>query len=300
MATLNSAVCVAKNEGYDNSMGAYTEFYFWDGEQVTTEGGMYSDVAYNAYSVDATIDQIEAAGKWVQENAEVKFSGDFYGCTVILARSRKAPNGVELEVVDHIINRFGNEEIAVMVEGSKVWVSANTVKDIVKLPAAKRPLWAREERIQEMREAKAAQEQEQAQEDAQQAEKVQGFVSILQDLIESGATQEAVESCANILAGQAEVTAAELLELAAPASPVTFIKNNTADNDPTSEQIKQAQRFAEIVGVDTLYIFETVRGFCFGTDDRRSCRLTVDQVKAISELEELRWLDTDKRISIGL
>ena len=65
---LATPVCIAINEGYCESNGAFTTFYFWDGQEVTTKGGMYSDLAYNAYQVNATLQQRLECSKQCEDN----------------------------------------------------------------------------------------------------------------------------------------------------------------------------------------------------------------------------------------
>lgn len=68
-----------------------------------------------------------------------KVQGNHIGNIVKLARSRKAPNNVELEVVNFYpesYNRHFNQripaQVGVLVDGKEVLVSLNTIKEIVK------------------------------------------------------------------------------------------------------------------------------------------------------------------------
>ncbi|QGZ16081.1 hypothetical protein Kuja_0900 [Vibrio phage vB_VchM_Kuja] len=144
-------VCVAVDHKHDDSNGAYSIFYMWDGKEVSTEGGMYSGLAYNHYSVDASEEQIKAASDYMRETAEEGyaynrnancFRGDYtyIGCVVKLARSRKAPNNTELEVIDYI-DRFYNKKFHSWVEakivvqnsdGNTYYVSVGCIKEVVK------------------------------------------------------------------------------------------------------------------------------------------------------------------------
>ena len=154
-------VCLAVDHKYDESNGSYSVFYMWDGEKVTTEGGMYSQLAYNHYSVNATEEQIKAASDHVRETAEeghcyAKYANGgqgaytYVGCVVKLSRSRKAPNNVELKVVGYT-DRFFNEKFGNWVEakitvvdtmGEEYDVSVGCIKEVVK-GVKKLPFWVK-------------------------------------------------------------------------------------------------------------------------------------------------------------
>jgi hypothetical protein len=91
----------------------------FDGEHVYTEGGIYSDLAYNHYTIDATTDQIiEASLIHLQQIPETraynkyangcKGAYTYVGCIVKLARSRKAPNKKPLLVINFKDRYFNN------------------------------------------------------------------------------------------------------------------------------------------------------------------------------------------------
>lgn len=146
---LSTPVCIATDDRYDDSMGSYTVFYFWDGEKVTIEGGMYSDLAFNAYEVNATLEQKVQASEWYVKNTEKgvnynkycyngRGANTYIGCIVKLKRSRKAPNNVNLKVTDFFeggyCSRY-NQEVTEKVEvtdGENTWVvSSNCINEVV-------------------------------------------------------------------------------------------------------------------------------------------------------------------------
>lgn len=108
---MKTTVCIATEDCYNSNNGAYTIFWFFDGEKVFTKGGMYSDLSFNTYSVDATEEQIIAASTVYMEKVEETYNYNKYanngsgtntyiGCIVSLSRSRKAPNNIPLKVID--------------------------------------------------------------------------------------------------------------------------------------------------------------------------------------------------------
>lgn len=139
---LATPVCVLVHHGYDESMGAFTYAFFWDGEKVTEQGGMYSDLAYDAYKVTATTEQIKAAAEWYNVNHVDTNSFTYLGCVVKLKRSRKAPNNTPLKVVDYeavgYVNGYRTSaQVCVLVDDSRVWVNHSTVDSVV----TGKPVW---------------------------------------------------------------------------------------------------------------------------------------------------------------
>ena len=119
MLKLNTPVCVATEDFYSENNGAYTIFWMFDGEHVFTVGGMYSTLAYNHYTIDATNDQIiEASLIHLQQLPETraynkyaifhKGANTYIGCIVTLARSRKTPNKKPLLVINFVDRYFNN------------------------------------------------------------------------------------------------------------------------------------------------------------------------------------------------
>jgi len=99
-------------------MGAYTVFYFFDGETVTTKGSIYNPLSFNEYEVNATPEEIYSDSLKVLNQLEDGYcynkyadnrngANTFIGCVVSLKRSRKAPNGKPLKVLEYN-DRFYN------------------------------------------------------------------------------------------------------------------------------------------------------------------------------------------------
>ena len=147
MTKLNTPVVVAVDERYNDNNGAYQDVYVWDGETVSMIGGMYCN---KTYSVNCTADQFEAAKQWQRDNTPETIPYNKYcynrrgaqtwiGCVVKLARSRKAPNKVELRVTDfheaYYDTRFNNHvaEQVTVTDGQQSWtVSSNCINELVK------------------------------------------------------------------------------------------------------------------------------------------------------------------------
>lgn len=140
-------VVVAVDDRYNDNNGAYQIAYLWDGETVYTEGGIYCD---KVYTVNCSVEQKEAAINWKIENTELSIPYNKYcyggrgartyiGCTIKLAKSRKAPNKVELKVTafhesyyDGYYNQHVGEKITVT-DGNNSWVvSSNCIAEVVK------------------------------------------------------------------------------------------------------------------------------------------------------------------------
>ena len=144
---LNTPVCIAIDHKYSDNNGAWTVFYFWNGQEVISKGGMYEDYAFNAFEVNATIDQKRAASIWTENNTEEslnycnKLQADTYvDCIVKLKRSRKAPNNIELKVVDfakggyNAYNNYTPDQVRVVNSDNTidVWVSASCINEVIK------------------------------------------------------------------------------------------------------------------------------------------------------------------------
>lgn len=148
------SVVVAIDHKYNENDGAYSVAWVWDGETLSHESyaNGYNNRSFEDAEVDATFLQISqaaeayAVGKFDLGRSHFNQYNTFIGCTVKLARSRKAPNKVELLVVDHAdayyddnYNRRIDAQSAVMVEGVKVWVSQSCINEVVK---GDYPWWA--------------------------------------------------------------------------------------------------------------------------------------------------------------
>lgn len=149
--TNNKIVCVAVDHKYSDNNGAWSEFYLFDGVNVWTEGGMYSDLAYNTYEVDASHEQIVEAAKIANAkksptNNYNKYANNrsgaytYVGCIVKLSRSRKAPNKRDLKVVafhdrffNSHFNSWVNESIDLIDEEGNRYdsVSTNCISEVV-------------------------------------------------------------------------------------------------------------------------------------------------------------------------
>lgn len=149
-----TSVCVAIDEKYSDNNGAYQIAYFWDGISVSVGGGMYDGAVY---SVNCTPEQKQAAIDWMQSNCQLTANWNKYcygglgaftyiGCIVKLARSRKAPNGVDLKVLDFYESRWeGSYKVSEQVkvtDGDNVWiVSSSCISELVK-GIKDLPFWA--------------------------------------------------------------------------------------------------------------------------------------------------------------
>lgn len=142
----NNPVCIFADDRYDDSMGAYTVFTLFDGESVYTEGGIYSDLAYNHYTVTGDEAIIRQASQVWEKSAKRKngiynkYAGrlHFKGCTVTLKRSRKAPNNTPLKVIADIdggynsrFNTYDSDKLEVT-DGVNSWiVSLGCLNEII-------------------------------------------------------------------------------------------------------------------------------------------------------------------------
>ena len=141
-------VVVAIDHRYNDNDGAYSVAFFWDGESVTSDcfADGYNQGRFDDVKVNATTEQKAAAADWWQANNLQAHGKELLNCTVMLQRSRKAPNKTPLLVVDYDaggynarFNQYDPEQVAVNVNGNIVWVSIGCIKDVVK---GKRPWWA--------------------------------------------------------------------------------------------------------------------------------------------------------------
>lgn len=152
MNATNQAVVIAVDHKYDDNNGAYSIAWLWDGSSVWTENyaNGYNGGKFDDLEVNASTDQIKAAGDWYELNSnDVSLNANgtpmFVGCTVTLSRSRKAPNKTPIKVLSFVKGgydpRFNNhipDQIVVDVDGDRVKVNASCVKDVVKFT---RPWW---------------------------------------------------------------------------------------------------------------------------------------------------------------
>lgn len=156
---MKEIICLFVENGYDHSMGDFEIYHLWDGEKVYTEGGVFSTLSPNSYTVNASLQDYREALDWYMANTEPTHNWNKYanggrggytyiGCVVKLARSRKAPNGVDLTVLDFIDggydDRYGHDvpNKVVVTDGEQQWtVSSSCIKEVVK-GFVELPLWA--------------------------------------------------------------------------------------------------------------------------------------------------------------
>lgn len=150
---------ISVDHKYSDNNGAWTEFYCWTGTEVVTFGSMYgTDEREHLITDDLTEDELQAAKAWIFENTEEKATYNKYcynrlgattylGCIVTLKRSRKAPNNVDLKVIEFhesYYNKQFNNHVAEQVtvtDGINCWtVSSNCIDKLVK-GTKKLPYW---------------------------------------------------------------------------------------------------------------------------------------------------------------
>ena len=135
-------VVVALDDIYCNSNGSMLVAWVFDGEKVWEHVYSSGYSEFNHASVNCSKEQFDLAVIAYQKQ---RLSTKIIGSTVILSRSRKAPNGVELEVVGYepgYINRYNQKtpnQIRVLTEDGAVWVNQSCIKEIVLGP---KPWWA--------------------------------------------------------------------------------------------------------------------------------------------------------------
>ncbi len=145
-------VVVAIEHLHDDSNGAFSLATVWDGSSLReiSYANAYNRGSFDDAEVNANTEQKRAASVWYVENKEdIKMIGNhasYIGCKVVLSRSRKAPNGTPLLVVNFSAGGYNEQfrchepsKIAVETEDSIVWVSASTIKSVVEYAA---PWWA--------------------------------------------------------------------------------------------------------------------------------------------------------------
>lgn len=153
---MSFSVCVAVESKYNDNNGAYDIGYFFDGHSVSVESNLYSD---KLFKVDATPEQIRKASiAYMEDEKNADYAPNkylhngrrgntFIGCKVVLQRSRKAPNKVELLVTDFYEggynSRFGGYEAdkIKVTDGADSWVvSVSCIKDVTK-KVTEKPFW---------------------------------------------------------------------------------------------------------------------------------------------------------------
>lgn len=139
-------VVVGVESKYCSNNGAYELAYVWTGKDVRIENyaNAYNQGAHDDAVVNASPEQVKAAGDWWESYSNER-NNSYDGCTVILSRSRKAPNKVPLKVIQsepayyNDYNQRVDAQIHVELEAGSVWVNQSCIAEVVKVP---RPFWA--------------------------------------------------------------------------------------------------------------------------------------------------------------
>jgi hypothetical protein len=162
MTTFNDSlkagsVVVAIDHIYDDNNGAQSVAYVLSVDNeldcVNYSNG-HTGLAYDAAKVDATEEQKAIAANiyiddlWKAGRKDEQGNTDLTGTTVILQRSRKAENKVELLVLDYAHSYYCNTHYHYVTakikvngkDGEPVWVNESCVKEIKKGLA---PFWAK-------------------------------------------------------------------------------------------------------------------------------------------------------------
>lgn len=154
----NINVCIAVESCYNNNDGAFDMGYFWDGRSVSVSSNrMTNDI----FRVNATKQQIaDATTAYMADESNAGYNynkylnngrggNTFVGCKVVLQRSRKAPNKVDLTVVDFYeggynsyYNSHESDKIKVTDGSGGSWiVAASCIKEVTQ-KVTERPFWA--------------------------------------------------------------------------------------------------------------------------------------------------------------
>lgn len=144
------AVVVGVDQCYSDNNGAFDVVHVWSEGEVVSHTLRDNDGNVTP-KVNATEEQKAVAGDWMQSHSKDvnvrNGCATYIGCTVILQRSRKAPNKVALDVINHKDRqwngnymRYDEEQICVKVNDAAVWVSVGCIKEVVKY---RRPWWAK-------------------------------------------------------------------------------------------------------------------------------------------------------------
>lgn len=144
-ALSKGVVVVALNETYTDNNGPETYAIIWDGEKCDSVKYLSGYTQhYTSINIDASESQIIEAGiAYAHDNPYMSLTNmkHLYNSVVILKGSRKARNGVELNVVNWQEEQFDHKykqyiSAKVLVEDpeteERVWVSYNCVTRIVR------------------------------------------------------------------------------------------------------------------------------------------------------------------------
>lgn len=156
-----NAVVVAIEQQYSDNNGAYPVLCMYDTKEdfFFFESGMYQpdlECSVNPENDKRREPELvaKAASAYRRQLIDLAHrdgNDTLIGCIVTLSRSRKAPNKVELKVVDYMPRmwnnaycRYDDAKVAVLVEHheapvQKVWVSRSCVDKVI---LGKAPFWA--------------------------------------------------------------------------------------------------------------------------------------------------------------
>lgn len=132
-------VVVAIDECYSDNNGAWIDVISFDTVKKTLGnlGGIYSSCWVGRYTVNASKEEIAEAAEVYAASGLI--GSKYVGCIVELKRSKKAPNGVPLKIMDYdkggYDGRYGcknPERIAVDVDGIRVWVGKSCIEKVIK------------------------------------------------------------------------------------------------------------------------------------------------------------------------
>lgn len=137
-------VIVAINEYYSDNNGAWEVAVLWDGTSISFAGSCYEVIPNNFAPWGSKEDKLAAAEWFANNKLDVGYKdylgvNTYIGCVVELKRSKAAPNGVPLTVVDYIPETYSeflghkiSAKVVVDVNGKLVKVSPNCVNNVIK------------------------------------------------------------------------------------------------------------------------------------------------------------------------
>lgn len=126
-------------ECFSEDLGAYDKVYWLDGLSLEMTGLTARD-SIPTPRINALPEQIELAQELYTSQAIYRQGRHIIGSTVILQRSRKAPNKVPVLIVDYAERHFDgsywqDEKIQVAdATGELAWTASSCIKEILKNP----------------------------------------------------------------------------------------------------------------------------------------------------------------------
>lgn len=138
-------VVVAIDEKFNDEHGPWSEAWIYDpqGNELLVVGGPYEDLE-PGIRANCTAEQREAAAKAYAYGPcknvnRVNGRATFVGCVVVLKGSRKAPNKVQVDVLDYRPGgynpqymRHDPEQVKVRWGDQTAWVSTGCVHEVVR------------------------------------------------------------------------------------------------------------------------------------------------------------------------